>query len=102
MTTEEIAERLVKVEERSKSNTHQISELKPVVNEIYALSKTTAAMAANLNHINDSLLDIKDKVDVLEQSPAGDYRYYKRLAVGCGITAVISVVIGALFTLIIK
>lgn len=102
MTTEEIAERLIKVEERSKSNTHQISELKPVVNEIYALSKTTAAMAANLNHINDNLSDIKDKVDVLEKTPAEDHKYYKRLAAGCVITTVIGLIIGALFALFIK
>ena len=40
MIETEYVERLTKVEERSKSNTHQIEDLKPVVNEIHTMSKT--------------------------------------------------------------
>lgn len=35
MDETEIVERLTKVEERSKSNTHQIEELKPLINDIH-------------------------------------------------------------------
>lgn len=36
----EMLERLTKAEERSKSNTHRLDKLEPVINEIHTMSKT--------------------------------------------------------------
>ena len=40
MDEKEIVERLTKVEERSKSNTHRLEKLEPIVGEIHTMSKT--------------------------------------------------------------
>lgn len=77
MTDEELAERLVKVEERSKSNTHQIEELKPIVGEIHKMSTTMVELIGECRHTNESVSSLKDdvkelndKVDDMEMEPA--------------------------------
>ena len=48
----EFVERLTKVEERSKSNTHQINDLKPVIEEIHTMSKTMVELIGEVKHTN--------------------------------------------------
>lgn len=62
--------RLTKVEERAKSNTHQINELKPVINEIHTLSKTMVLLVEQVKGTNDSVNDLKEKVESIEKEPA--------------------------------
>lgn len=85
MTDIEMAERLVKVEERAKSNTHQIEELKPVVNEIHAISKTMVELIGECKHTNENVEEIKEdvsklssKVENIEQEPAKEWSSMKR------------------------
>lgn len=81
----EIAERLTKVEERAKSNTHQINELKPVVEEIHTMSKTMVELITECKHTNESVVDIKQdvtklsgKVEAIEQEPAKQWSNMKK------------------------
>lgn len=97
----EIIERLTKVEERSKSNTHQIEELKPVVNEIHEMSKTMVELIGECRHTNESVSDIKSnvstlksKVEAIEKEPASEWRSFKRIL----FTALASAIIGAIVT----
>lgn len=62
--------RLTEVEQRSKSNTRQIEELKPVVAEIHKMSTVLVEMTAEIKHTNKDVRDIKDKVEALEDRPA--------------------------------
>lgn len=85
MTGAEIAERLTKVEERAKSNTHQIEELKPVVDEIHNMSKTMVELISECKHTNENVTDIKQdvtilsgKVEAIEQEPAKAWSNMKK------------------------
>lgn len=85
MIDPEIAERLVKAEERSKSNTHQIEELKPVVNAIHTISKTMVELISECKHTNENVGEIKqdvsklsNKVESLENEPAKEWSSMKR------------------------
>lgn len=85
MIDPEIAERLVKVEERAKSNTHQIEELKPVVNEIHTISKTMVELMGECRRTNENVDEIKqdvsklnDKVENIEKEPAKEWSSMKR------------------------
>ncbi len=85
MTDPEIVERLVKVEERAKINSHQIEELKPVVNEIHAISKTMVELIGECKHTNENVEEIKqdvsklsNKVENIEQEPAKAWSSMKR------------------------
>lgn len=111
MTETEIAERLVKVEERAKSNTHHIEELKPIVEEIHTMSKTMVELIAECKHTNESVVGIKrdvnklsNKVERIEQEPAKAWGNMKKTvfntilgalagAVATGIVAILANVV---------
>ena len=78
MIETEHVERLTKVEERSKSNTHQIEDLKPVVNEIHTMSKTRVELIGEVRHTNENVSELKEKVEIMEQEPAKQWSATKR------------------------
>ena len=100
MEKEEI-ERLTKVEDRAKSNSHRLDKLEPIVNEIHTMSKTMVQLVEEVKHTNETVSGLDEKVDrmdsrvdVMERAPAEDMKSYKRTAA----TAIISTVAGALAT----
>ena len=78
MIETEYIERLTKVEERSKSNTHQIEDMKPVVNEIHTMSKTMVELIGEVRHTNENVSELKEKVEIMEQEPAKQWSATKR------------------------
>lgn len=97
----EYLERLAKVEERAKSNTHRLDKLEPIINEIHTMSNTMIQLVEEVKHTNETVnaLDekvgrIDERVDEMERAPAEDARAYKKTAV----TAVISTIAGSLAT----
>lgn len=100
MEREEI-ERLTKVEERTKSNSHRLDKLEPIVEEIHTMSTTMVQLVEEVKHTNDTVSNLDKKVermdsrvDVMERAPAENMKSYRLTAV----TAIISTVAGALAT----
>lgn len=95
----EVLERLTKVEERTKGNSHRLDKLEPIVNEIHTMSNTMVQLVQEVKHTNETVSSLDEKVermdsrvDIMERSPADDMRAYRRTAV----TAMISTIAGAL------
>ena len=100
----DIEHRLTDVESRSKSNTHRLDKLEPIVDEIHTMSNTMVQLVQEVKHTNETVnnLDAKvdrmdSRVDDMERAPAEDVKKYKSTA----ITAVISTIAGAFATGII-
>lgn len=97
----DIEHRITEVEQRSKSNTHRIDKLEPIVNEIHTMSNTMVQLVQEVKHTNEAVSSLDEKVDRMdsrvddmERAPAEDVKKYKNTA----ITAIISTVAGALAT----
>lgn len=97
----DIEHRITEVEQRSKSNTHRIDKLEPIVNEIHTMSNTMVQLVQEVKHTNEAVFSLDEKVDrmdsrvnEMERAPAEDVKKYKNTA----ITAIISTVAGALAT----
>lgn len=95
----EMLERLTKVEERSKSNTHRLDKLEPIVNEIHTMSNTMVQLVEEVKYTNETVSSLDEKVeridnrvDIMERSPADEMKVYRRTV----ITAMISTLAGAL------
>ena len=95
----EVLERLTKAEERTKSNTHRLDKLEPIVNEIHTMSNTMVQLVEEIKHTNETVSSLDEKVermdsrvDVMERSPADDMKAYRRTFV----TAMLSTIAGAL------
>ena len=89
MNEVEIEKRLTRVEERAKSNTHQIEDLKPVINEIHTMSRTLATMVENVGNLNT-------KVDAIEARPGARIEQIKTAIITALCTALISGVVAAI------
>ncbi len=92
----EILERLTKVEERSKSNTHRLDKLEPLINEIHAMSNTMVQLVEEVKHTNDTISSLDEKVerinrrvDVMERAPAEDMKAYRRTAAATAVSAIV-------------
>lgn len=95
----EMLERLTKAEERSKSNTHRLDKLEPIVNEIHTMSNTMVQLVEEVKHTNETVSSLDEKVermdsrvDIMERSPADDMKAYRRTFV----TAMLNTIAGAL------
>lgn len=73
----EIEHRLTEVEQRSKSNTHRLDKLEPIVEEIHTMSNTMVQLVQEVKHTNEAVgsLDAKvdrmdSRVDEMEKAPA--------------------------------
>ena len=101
MDEAEMIERLTKTEERTKSNTHRLDKLEPVIDELHALSQTMVRLVEEVRHTNESLDSLEEKVDRMdsrvddmERAPANEVKEYKKTL----ITAIISTIGGAIAT----
>lgn len=101
MIETEFVERLAKVEERAKSNTHQINDLKPVVDEIHTMSRTMVELISEVKHTNENVTDINvkvekidSKVEEIERRPGKEWSATKR-TLFTAITSSIGTAIGA-------
>lgn len=97
----DIEHRITEIEQRSKSNTHRINKLEPIVEEIHTMSNTMVQLVQEVKHTNEAVSSLDEKVDrmdgrvdEMERAPAEDVKKYKNTA----ITAIISIVAGALAT----
>lgn len=91
----ELVQRITKVEERAKSNTHRLDKLEPVINEIHTMSETMVRLVEEVRHTNETVNNLSEKVDrmdsrvdVMENAPAKDLKKYKNTA----LTAIISTI----------
>lgn len=96
-----IEHRLTEIEQRSKSNSHRLDKLEPIISEIHTMSKTMVQLVGEVQHTNENVSEIKGKinrmdnrVDEMEMAPADEAKKYKMAA----ITAIISTIFGALAT----
>lgn len=101
MDETEIVERLTKVEERSKSNTHQIEELKPLINDIHVISKTLTELIVEMKYTNDNVNQIKEKVEALEQLPGKQWTNTKKTFFTALTSSIGTAVAGAILYLIV-
>ena len=61
-----VEHRLTEVEQRSKSNSHRIDNLEPIVNEIHTMSNTMVQLVQEVKHTNEAVGTIDKKVDRMD------------------------------------
>lgn len=93
----ELEHRITEVEQRTKSNTHRLDKLEPIVDEIHTMSNTMVQLVQEVKHTNETVnsLDTKvdrldSRVDEMEKAPADEWRSTKKKIVD----TVIGVIVG--------
>lgn len=128
MTNEEI-KRLAEVEQRSKSNTHAIEELKESIKEVRSEQKAIYEINANIKlmaqsvasvkedvsdmkedisntnkEVKDDIGKVKERISAIESKPdkdtASTYRKYKDTIIAMIVTGVAAYVLGQIYPFI--
>lgn len=100
MNQEEMAVKLIEVEQRSKSNTHRINELAEEIDAVNRLATAVEVMATEQKHqteamsnIKQSVTDLDKKVDAIERKPGKRWDAIVDKAIWAVLAAVIAFVL---------
>ena len=102
MTNEEIAVALAEFKKEIGSLKHRMKnceEWREVLNE---MAGSVNRLAINMEYMAKEQTEQGQRLARLEQEPADTAKYYKRQLITSILTGVIGIIIGALFSLIIK
>ncbi len=99
---EKQAERLAKLEADGKNIFHQLDEIKNEVRDIRRLTSAVEKIAVKTDDTAQRVADISERLECVEQTPAEDFKYYKRSLLSSLATGIIGLILGAVFSLIIK
>lgn len=87
---EELNERILKLEERAKSNTHRIDDLEADNKALHQLATSVEVLATKQETIEANVTEIKDDVKSLKALPASRWEAILKAA----LTAVIAGLVG--------
>lgn len=93
-------QRLTRVEERSKSNTHRLDDLEPIAKDMHKLAEGIVKITVEMEHTNEDVSYIKDRVGLLEQEPAKKWNDTTKAFFNALLGAVGAAVAGGLLWLI--
>ena len=81
----ELEHRITEVEQRTKSNTHRLDKLEPIVEEIHTMSNTMVQLVQEVKHTNETVNCLNTKVDrmdsrvdAMEKAPAEEWKSTKK------------------------
>lgn len=81
----EFAEKLVEIDQRSKSNTHRLDAVEKNQEALNSIATSVAVMAEQQKNISAKVDTIDSKVDAIEKKPLD--RWEKAVSAGIGIIA---------------
>ena len=88
---------------------HEIASLKHRVKGCEENQKALAELIRSVDKLANSMENMVneqkeqgERLERLENAPADDFKYYKRLIAGCVITGIIGAILGAVLALILK
>lgn len=94
--TENEGERLAKIEEHVRNDSHRIDRLETLAEEIHMQNETLARLAVQLEYTNRQLTLHDERLGEIENQP----RLRFNLLIGAVITALVSAVFGAVATVL--
>ena len=98
----DINERVARLEADEKNIFHQLTEIKDEVKDIRRLTNAVEKIATKTESIDSKVDYMGERINFLEEKPASDFVHYKRLIIGAVITALVSGVAVAVFSLVLK
>ena len=102
MTNEDIAVRLEHLDQEVKSLKHRMTEQEGKDKILTELTISVKTLATNMEYMAKEQQRQGERLERLEHEPSENFKYYKRLVIGCVITSIIGIIVGAVFASIIK
>lgn len=96
----DIEHRLTATEDREKSNTRRIEALEKLAEIIHENSMTMVRLVEQIKATNESVQELKLKVDNIEKEPVENYKHLKKQIWTGVITGILSAIVSAVICLI--
>ena len=91
-------EKLVEVEQRSKSNTRRLDKIDKQIEEMHELMQTVASLTTEIKYMREEFNEGLGRITKLEQKPVENYNKIVMYIV----TTIIGVILGAMVKGVIK
>ena len=101
MTNEDIAVRLENHEQEIKSLKHRMKAQEDRDKALSELTVSVKTLAVNMEYMAKEQKKQGEHLEQLEHEPAENFKYYRRLIIGCIFTTIIGAVVGAIIATII-
>ena len=88
--------------QRLERNEKRVEQMTQINESLIKLTATMDYMAKEQKRQGDQLTAQGEKIDKIEKEPGENAKYYKRTAVTCIITGLVSAALGALIALLFK
>lgn len=102
MNEQEIAIKLNTHDHEIGSLKHRVKGCEENQKALSDLIRSVDKLANTMENMVNEQKEQGERLERLEQAPADDFKYYKRLVVGCVLTGIIGAVLGAVIALVIK
>lgn len=102
MTNEEIAVRLENHEQEIKSLKHRMNDHDEKDKTLTELTTSVKTLAVNMEYMAKEQQQQGERLERLEHEPSENYKYYKRLIIGCVFTTIVGAIVGAILALVIQ
>ena len=98
MNNEEIVVKIAEHDNRIKVSENRIKDLEEQNKTLNEIAVSTSTLATNMKYMAKEQQKQGERLEQLEHEPAENAKYYRRLIIGCALTAIISIAIGALIS----
>lgn len=102
-------ERLSALEANEKNIFHQLDEIKQeqkdqrqLIVVVEQIASKTNVISGKVTEVNETVVQINDRVTNLEQEPARAYKKYKETIITSVITLILGAIVGGLLALLLK
>lgn len=109
MTHEEIAVKFEHHDQEIKSLKYRVKDCEDAQSNFSKLLSSVDRLAINMEYMakeqqkqGERLEKQSERLEKLEHEPAEDFKHYKKVIIGCIITGILSAILGAVLTLVIK
>lgn len=102
ITVAELKKDVQNLNKRMEKNEKRVEQMTEINKSLIKLTATMDFMAKEQKRQGDQLAAQGDKIDKIEKEPSENAKYYKRTAISCIITGIISAALGALMALLFK
>ena len=81
---------------------HRVKELEVQQGQFNALVRNVDKLATNMENMLKEQSAQRAEIELLKQSPAEEFKYYKHIIIGCVITGVVGTLVGAILAAVIR
>ena len=101
MTNEDIAVALKDHENEIKSLKHRMNKHDERDKTLTELTTSVKTLAVNMEYMAKEQQKQGERLERLEREPSDNFKYYKRLIIGCVLITVIGAILGAVLAIVI-